>query len=87
MKPVPWKREQQKALILSSGIGALLGLIHGVGSASPVFGSDNCRSLVGWLLHPVCGQFQHSWLPLLGWPLLGGFVGGAFIYIWKLMQS
>lgn len=65
LNPRLWKRAHQRALLLASGIGALFGLIHGVRSASPVFGSHDCRSLVGWLLHPVCNTFEHSWLPLL----------------------
>jgi hypothetical protein len=87
MNPLLWKREHQRALLLASGIGALLGLIHGVGSSSPIWGFHDCRSLIGWLLHPVCSEFEHDWFPLLGWPLLGGVVGTTIIYIWRLMQS
>lgn len=86
MNPLHWKREHQRALLLSIGVGVLLGLIHGVRSASPIFGDqNNCETFVSWLRYgdSVCG---HDFSPILGWPLLGGFLGAAIIYIWQLMR-
>jgi hypothetical protein len=89
MNPLHWKREHQTALLLGVSTGALIGLFHGVRSASPIWGRGvhDCTAFVGWILHPICNSFAHDWSPISGWPLFGGFFGGAIIYIWQLMRS
>jgi hypothetical protein len=89
MNPLLWKREHQLALLIASATGAAIGLVHGVRSASPIFGfgSHDCGSLMGWLLHDICGSTQHDWFPLIGWPIFGSVLGAAVVYVWHLMQS
>jgi hypothetical protein len=81
LNPLLWKREHQIALCTATGIGVLIGLVHGIGSAHFII----CGGVYSWFASATC---RHLILyPLLGWPVFGALLGAAIVYIWGLMRA
>lgn len=79
MNPLHWKKEHRLALCLAVGVGFLIGVIPGIEYASPFY----CLVYSGYC-DPGAGL---RYLALIGWPLFGGGIGAAIIYIWQLMRA
>jgi uncharacterized membrane protein len=73
MNPITWRREQQAALIIGAILGAVIFVVVGL-----MYRGLNYGSL----------SSQYLWsASTIRWAILGLLVGGAMVYLSKLLRS
>jgi hypothetical protein len=77
MNPLHWQREHQTAWIVTSIVGALLGLLPAFIDLPPFSFSEPWQMFAAWLLLP-----KAYWL----WPLLGFLITGLVFYAAQLLR-
>lgn len=83
MNPLKWSREHKVALLITVMIGALVGFLLGWIGFNLSRGASGGMGLGRYVNYWLSGHSTFTTAPL--WALTGALVGGAVIYVIRLM--
>lgn len=81
MNPLKWKKEHMAALVLTTIIAGGIGLAHGVHQHPTIYYDPALAT------ESYAAAAMRVWLKRLESAGIGAALGGAVIYIWRLMRA